>query len=279
MPNYLLIGHVTCDVLEDGSEIVGGTAAYAALTANAIGFSVGILTSAASDFDFSRLAPVNNIVIKASPATTTFRNVYTEGVRHQLLYASATKLTYADLPETWRAPLIAHLGPVFCECDVDFFMKLRRETYIGVTLQGWLRQNKSGQRVEPYLPVGDMDFLRNASAVIVSEDDILGDWQYAKGLAEVVPLLVVTCGSRGGYIYQHKQRVAFAAPQVSEYNPTGAGDIFAAAFFCAAVRGYDAYAASLFASCIAAQSVTRMGLASISTPSEVCQCSFNNPEV
>ena len=279
MPNYLLIGHVTCDLLEDGSDSVGGTAAYSALTANALGFSVSILTSAGSDFNFSRLAPVNSIVNKPSPATTTFRNIYRNGVRHQLLFASATKLHYEDLPVTWRAPLIAHLGPVFGECDVDFFANLRRDIFIGVTLQGWLRQNQSGQHVEPYLPVRNMDFLQYASAVVVSEDDILGDWHYASFLAEVAPLLVVTCGSRGGYIYQHKQRYAFAPPQVNEYNPTGAGDIFAAAFFTAVVKGYNANAASLFASCIAAQSVTRMGLASIPTPDEVRQCSFNNPEV
>jgi len=279
VPNYLLIGHVTCDVLDDGSDTVGGTAAFAALTANALGFSVGVLTSAGSDFNFSALAPVTNIVVKPSPVTTKFRNVYVEGVRHQLLYASANKLTSADLPETWCTPIIAHIAPVFGECDVDFFRKLPRETYIGVTLQGWLRQNGSSECVEPYLRVNEMDFLRSASAVVVSEDDILGDWQYAQWLAELTPLLVVTCGFRGGYIYEHQQRIAFAAPQVSEYNPTGAGDIFAAAFFCAAVKGYNAYTASLFASCIAAQSVTRMGLASIPTPSEVRQCSLNTPEV
>lgn len=270
---------MTHDVFEDGSVVIGGTAAYAALTAVALDYSVGILTSASSDFDFSKLASVADIVVKPAPVTTTFQNVYIEGGRHQMIYELANTLTPFDLPETWKAPIIAHIGPVFGECDLDFFEKFRPETYIGVTLQGWLRQNLSDGRVEPKLRVDDMDFLHKVSAVIISEDDIQGDWQYAQWLANSTPLLVVTRGFRGGYIYENNQRTAFAAPQVSEYNPTGAGDIFAAAFFSAAVKGSNAHAASLYASCIAAQSVTRMGLASIPTAAEVRQCSLTTPEV
>ena len=155
----------------------------------------------------------------------------------------------------------------------------RKGTYIGVTLQGWLRQKLSDGQVVPKLHIEKLDNLRNVSAVIVSDEDIQGDWQYAQLLAQSTPLLVVTCGTRGGFIYEHNQRIPFHAPQVVVNNLTGVGDIFSAAFFSIAAQGYNAYDAATYASCIAAQSVTRAGLDSIPTQEEVLQCSLTAPEV
>jgi hypothetical protein len=42
--DYLIIGHLTRDLLPSGSRL-GGTAAYSALTARALGLRVGILTA------------------------------------------------------------------------------------------------------------------------------------------------------------------------------------------------------------------------------------------
>jgi sugar/nucleoside kinase (ribokinase family) len=55
-------------------------------------------------------------------------------------------------------------------------------------------------------------------------------------------------------------------------DPTGAGDIFAAAFFVALQRVGDAWTAARFANCIAARSVTRAGLKSTPTPDEIVRC-------
>jgi hypothetical protein len=44
--DYLLIGHVTADLQEDGGRLLGGTVSFAALVAKAFGIKVGILTSA-----------------------------------------------------------------------------------------------------------------------------------------------------------------------------------------------------------------------------------------
>ena len=42
--DYLLIGHVTEDITPD-TTVIGGTAAYAGLTAHALGMKVGLITS------------------------------------------------------------------------------------------------------------------------------------------------------------------------------------------------------------------------------------------
>ena len=42
--DYLVLGHITCDVSTDGYRL-GGTATYATLTARALGLRVGVVTS------------------------------------------------------------------------------------------------------------------------------------------------------------------------------------------------------------------------------------------
>jgi sugar/nucleoside kinase (ribokinase family) len=274
VPDYVLIGHVTCDVLNDGTTTIGGTASYSAVTAVALKHSVGIITSVNSDCDLSPLASVMDIIVKPAPVTTTFRNTYFGRARKQIVYQVAEKLLPTDLPEDWKSPTIAHLAPIYNECDLDFVKAFNKGTYIGITLQGLLRQKLPNGQVIPKLSIDIMDHLRTVSAVIVSEEDIEGDWEYAQLLAQSTPLLVVTCGYRGGFIYEHNKRMTFTAPQVSVTNPTGVGDIFAAAFFTFSAKGWHAYDAATFASCIASQSLTRSGLASAPSADDIQRCSL-----
>jgi sugar/nucleoside kinase (ribokinase family) len=55
-------------------------------------------------------------------------------------------------------------------------------------------------------------------------------------------------------------------------DPTGAGDVFAAAFFINLFETNDAWASARFANQVAALSITRIGLAGIPTAEEVSLC-------
>jgi sugar/nucleoside kinase (ribokinase family) len=55
-------------------------------------------------------------------------------------------------------------------------------------------------------------------------------------------------------------------------DPTGAGDIFAAAFFTRLLSTRDPWEATRFATLVASCSVTRVGLGGIPTPSEIEEC-------
>jgi len=55
-------------------------------------------------------------------------------------------------------------------------------------------------------------------------------------------------------------------------DATGAGDIFAAAFFVRLLATRDPWEATRFATLVASGSVTRIGLDGIPTPSEINQC-------
>ena len=80
----------------------------------------------------------------------------------------------------------------------------------------------------------------------------------------------VTNGSEGCLVrYKNKER-HFSAPEYKEVDPTGVGDIFAAAFFIKLFETEgDPIEAARFATLIAAPTVTRRGLQGIPTHNEL----------
>ncbi|UCG25006.1 MAG: carbohydrate kinase family protein, partial [Chloroflexota bacterium] len=94
-----------------------------------------------------------------------------------------------------------------------------------------------------------------AAAVVTSPED-LPEPGYLDRLREWSPLVVLTHGKDGCTVYSRDEERHFGAPAVNEVNPTGAGDIFATAFF---VRLHQTngnpWEAALFANQIAARSV------------------------
>ena len=88
--------------------------------------------------------------------------------------------------------------------------------------------------------------------------------------ARLVPVLVVTLGPEGCRVYAEVDVRRVPVTPVLESDPTGVGDIFAAAFFirlCEA--GGDPWEAARFATHVAAPSVTRSGLEGIPTLADV----------
>ena len=117
--DYLIIGHVTKDLLPDGGFTIGGTATYSARTALAIGCRVCVVTSAAADLDLSAVLAGCEVVRLPAEETTTFENIYTPSGRLQFLHALAEPLRLDEVPSGWREPDIVHLAPLVGECDPD----------------------------------------------------------------------------------------------------------------------------------------------------------------
>ena len=91
-------------------------------------------------------------------------------------------------------------------------------------------------------------------------------------MAHQTRILAVTESAAGAVLYWNGDRRRFRAPDVREVDATGAGDVFAAAFFSRLVRTRDPWEATRFATLLATCSVTRVGLDGIATPREVEQC-------
>jgi sugar/nucleoside kinase (ribokinase family) len=91
-------------------------------------------------------------------------------------------------------------------------------------------------------------------------------------MANKCRVLAVTEGAAGARLYWNGDLRRFRALQVQEIDPTGAGDIFAAAFFWRFSKTRDPWAAARFATHLASFSVTRRGLEGIPTRDEIQTC-------
>ncbi|MEW5985558.1 MAG: PfkB family carbohydrate kinase [Chloroflexota bacterium] len=255
---YLVIGHVARDLTPAG-PVAGGTVTYAGRTAVALGCRTAALTSVAPDFDLAWALPDLRVHSVAAAHTTTFENVYTPHGRRQTLHARAQSLTAADVPAAWERAPIVHLGPIANEIDVEM-ISLFSNSLVGMTPQGWLRRwNGEGHVYATEWPAAP-DVLPLAAAVILSEEDLLNQTML-DDYRRWSRLLVLTQGPRGCTVFCRDDVRQFPAPKVTQVEPTGAGDIFAAAFL---IRLYQTagnpWEAAVFANQIASHSVTQKRL-------------------
>ena len=99
-----------------------------------------------------------------------------------------------------------------------------------------------------------------AAAVITSLED-LPDRGHLDRIRSWSPLVVLTHGKDGCTVYARDEERYFDAPPVNEVNPTGAGDIFAAAFLVRLQQtNGNPWEAAQFANQVAARSVTESDL-------------------
>ena len=260
--DYLIIGHITRDHTPTGYQL-GGSAAYAGLTARALGMRVGMVTSWAEEDD-QKIFEGISIANHPSEHSTTFENSYSPEGRRQQLHHLADELAYYHIPESWRQAQIVHLAPVAQEVQPNIVRHFP-EAYIYLTIQGWLRQWDPLGIVSPGEWPEASYILQQTHAAILSEEDVGGSQEKIDAFAAAAPVLVVTHGDRGASVYTEGKVVHISAPQVDEIDPTGAGDIFAAAFFTHLTQNGDPITAAVFATRIASNSVTRSGLSSVPT--------------
>lgn len=267
--DYLVIGHVAHDLTPKGPRL-GGTAAYSALTARALGLRVGIVTACGPETSLDALGGIPVVQVD-SPQSTTFENIYTEHGRVQYLRAQATRLDFHSVPDSWRRAPIIHLGPIADEVD-SVLPESFSPTLVGLTPQGWMRQWDAGNRVSlrPWPDAGPA--LARAGAVVISREDVNGNEDLIEHMAHQTRILAVTEGPAGCVLYWNGDRRRFQTRDVPEADATGAGDIFAAAFFFRLLSTRDPWEATRFATLLASYSVTRPGLDGIPTSREIESC-------
>jgi len=267
--DYLVIGHVAHDLTPSGPRL-GGTVSYAALTARALGLRVGVVTASGPETSLESLKDIPVISIE-SPQSTTFENIYTEHGRVQFLRAQASPIDFNSVPEAWRRTPIIHLAPIANEMD-SVLPKGFSPRLLGITPQGWMRQWDSEGRVSPSAWSNAEAALMQADAVAFSREDVGGDDELIEHIAHQARVLAVTEGAAGSVLYWHGDRRRFRARQVEEVDATGAGDVFAAAFFARLFSTHDPWEAARFATLLASHRVTRVGLDGIPTAEEIREC-------
>jgi hypothetical protein len=267
--DYLVIGHLSCDLTPEGPRL-GGTAAYSALTGQALGLRAGVVTAWGGEVSLDVL---DGVKVASVPVqrSTTFENKYTHAGRIQHIHHRAADLSYENIPEVWRHSPIIHIGPIAGEAK-----PLVGGSYtcslLGLTPQGWLRKWDSAGRVGPgEWPEANV-MLSRAGAVVLSIEDVDGDEDSIEAMAAACKVLAVTEGPAGARLYWNGDLRRFRAPSLEEKDATGAGDIFAAAFFWRLFSTRDPWAAARFATHLASFSVKRTGLDGIPTREEIQTC-------
>jgi 1D-myo-inositol 3-kinase len=267
---FLAIGHFTHDVTEDGL-ILGGAASYSSIAAQRLGMQARVVSAVGKDFlHFDKL---NGISISLADdqntiQTTTFQNIYTDGVRKQTLKGVSAPIKPEHIPAEWLNAEIVYLCPVADEVDPSI-ARIFPDSLIGASPQGWMRQWddqghvyqrkwKNAENVLPYL-----------DALIMSEEDISSFPEVVNEYRELVKIMVLTRGERGCTLYYNGKIKDFPAFKTTLVDPTGAGDVFAVAFLRELFRTRDPYKASIFANCTASYVVEKHGIQGIPDMAQV----------
>jgi hypothetical protein len=274
---YLLVGTVTKDLLPDNSFTIGGTITYASTIVKSLGWRPIIVTAAASDFrppDY--LAGVDWHILP-SPETTTFRNEYTPQGRQQTIGPIARSIKAADVPPDCRQATLVHLCPLAQDVEAAVTTVFNINTLLVATLQGWLRQWNSQGLVSLGGWQEVVEILPKLQAAVISIKDIEDDWNFAKMWAAHIPILIVTQGQEGCTIFCQGQKMAVPPRPSRPIDPTGAGDVFATAFFIRFYETGQMWQSAYFANVTASMALERPGPEGVPDLAEIEAYIARNP--
>lgn len=267
--HVLIVGAVTWDVV-GGERRPGGAVTFAARVASALGVRARVLLAAGDDADLDAFAGHEVAVIRVEQ-TMTLEHRTEGGRRHQRVLARPhCALTPADLPTGWPHPDTLILGTLLPDdIDVPAFLDLgARET--AVIAQGLQRTVRAdGMVAEAAVPTAALRAAARPDVTLCLSDDETAAWPASDldAIAARCRRLVRTRGARGAEIRSAEGVRAVAPLTATVVDPTGAGDVFAAALILAMRAGEDV-AGRLAAACAAA-CVERPGSAPLPARAEL----------
>jgi 1D-myo-inositol 3-kinase len=264
--DFLVVGHVARDLIPGGHRV--GGAAYAALAAARLGRRTALVTSAAPDFATASALLDVEVHVIPSPVSTTFENRYPSGRRTQVLHSRAERL--APLPAvSLDVGAVILLAPIAGELHPADWLPLGRD--VAVSLQGLLRRWDEQGRVRASTRA--LPALHGALAVFFSDEDVPSTAARSRLVArccEEARFVLLTRGPGGATLYQRGRAEAdVPAFRASEADPTGAGDVFAAAFLVRFQETGDPFEAALFAAAAGSLTVEQLGLDGVPTREQI----------
>jgi sugar/nucleoside kinase (ribokinase family) len=115
--------------------------------------------------------------------------------------------------------------------------------------------------------------------LFVSDEDVAGEEHQLDRWAKDVPIVVVTRERRGARVHHDDAWHEIEAFPAEEVDPTGAGDVFAAAFLVHYSESADVGKATRFASAAAVLSVEAQGIEGIANRQQIEERVAAHPEL
>ena len=222
---------------------IGGVTTYSGITYRRHGINTWVVTNVANhDREIIKRLQQESIVVSNGPTqfTAFFKNmVDDEGQRSQNILQQAASIKKEQVRENLKAVDFVHLGPLY-PTDIDagaIELIDRLKHFVILDVQGLVRAVKNKivyLEVSKYLPAA----MRVAHIVKANRQEYESLIDFFRtdllGLMRQFNIneFVVTAGHKGGFVQTFKAgQISYPAARVtSNEDPTGAGDIFLAAY-------------------------------------------------
>ena len=220
---------------------IGGVTAYSGITYRRHGVATTIVSNIARN-DQSIIAALEkeNIVVCSgrTKQTTHFVNQSTANERVQNIPLRSAPIKSNRLPGVIKQVSCIHLGPLHPD-DIDpgviGMIKLSKLPVV-LDVQGYTRQIK-GEGISTGVSPRLSEVLEISQIIKSNEFELEAILDFLDlDISELIKTYnieecVVTCGKRGGFVQDRKGNVySYKAPLVQSADPTGAGDVFMAAY-------------------------------------------------
>jgi len=231
---------------------------YGATVHRALGAEIHLATVVGEDFQCRDIIADLEYSARCKGATTTFANYYPDNdPRIQLLESRAPRVRPQRVDERWLHADLVHLAPVCGEIDLQQWLDAVGDRLVAINIQGWLKhpgspvdpqsleeiQSRGVTEPAPRVVEKPWDVsheaLQRVDIACLSEEDLLHQEELLERLVETVPIVALTRGEKGSRIFVEGVSTDVGIVPTDVVDPTGAGDVFAAAFCHFVAAGKD----------------------------------------
>jgi len=276
----MVVGHIAVDriITEGGSRVqLGGPPTYAAATARLLGLGIDAVTKIGGDLPWEFRAKLGMLGLKPIVAegceTTRFILDYRGGRRRLSVEAVCESIRPDEVGDASGDAVM--LTPIIGEVPRETALRLRGADILALDPQGYLRAlNPDGSMVlRPWL---DLELL---SAIDVYKST-LRELRLITGVEKPLSALrrlhvigieeaIATLGDEGAILSLGDEAYWIPAYRVEAVDPTGAGDVYLAAYLIERLRGGEPTWCGAFASATASLIVETAGASFKASPREL----------
>lgn len=255
MRNIAVIGNLARDTIDGAPPRVGGAPFHAARGLRLLGGGSRIIARCAEADRRALVPPLSALGIPVtwlpSPSTTAFEIRNHDEGREMTVGDVGAPWTVADAAAVGRAEWV-HLGGLTrADFPPDVLAALARDRRLALDGQALVRPALTG----PLVLDADFDpeVLRHITALKLNEEELEALGGEERALALDVPELLLTQASAGAVVIAGGVREQVHARRIETDDPTGAGDVFLAAYTWARASGHRPFSACSHATTTAAR--------------------------